>query len=53
MGGSAFEGELEVLARLKMDGQAGPLAAGDLEGRTSAPVRVGTRDLVVVIGRAS
>ena len=53
MAGGAFEGELEVVARLKMDGQAGPVAAGDLEGRASAPVRVGTRDLVVVLGRAS
>ncbi len=53
MAGGAFEGELEVVARLKMDGQAGPVAAGDLEGRTSTPVRVGTRDLVLVMGRAS
>ena len=52
MAGGAFEGELELVARLKMDGRAGPLAAEDLEGRAPGAVRVGTRDVVVVIDRA-
>ena len=52
MAGGAFEGELEVVARLKMDGQAGPLGPGDAEVKTPAPVRVGTRDLVLVLDRA-
>ena len=42
----------EVVARLKMDGQAGPLGPGDVEVKTPAPVRVGTRDLVLVLDRA-
>jgi cytochrome c-type biogenesis protein CcmH len=52
MAGGAFEGELMVAALLKMDGQAGPPAAGDLEGRAPGLVRVGTRDLVIEMDRA-
>lgn len=52
MAGGAFEGEVTVMALLKMDGRAGPPAPGDLEGRAPAPVRVGTRDLVIVLDRA-
>ncbi len=50
--GGAFEGELTVAALLKMDGQAGPPGAGDLEGRAPGLVRVGTRDLVIELDRA-
>lgn len=52
MGGASFEGELEVVARLKMDGSVGPPGPGDLEGKAPGPVRVGTRDLVIVMDRA-
>jgi len=52
MGGAAFEGELEVVARLKMDGSVGPPGPGDLEGKAPGPVSVGTRDLVIVVDRA-
>ena len=52
MAGGAFEGELTVGALLKMDGQAGPAAAGDLEGRAPGPVRVGTGSLVIELDRA-
>ena len=52
MAGGAFEGELTVAALLKMDGQAGPPTAGDLEGRAPGLVRVGTRDLVIELDRA-
>lgn len=50
--GGAFEGELTVVALLKMDGQAGPPAAGDLEGRAPGLVHVGRRDLVIELDRA-
>jgi hypothetical protein len=52
MAGASFDGELTVAALLKMDGRAGPAAAGDLEGRAPGLVRVGTRDLVIELDRA-
>lgn len=52
MAGAPFEGELELVARVKMDGQVGPAGPGDLEGRAQGAVRVGTRDLVIVVDRA-
>ncbi len=52
MAGGAFEGEVTVVALLKMDGRAGPLAAGDLEGRAPGLVRVGTRDVSIELDRA-
>ena len=52
MAGGTFEGELTVGALLKMDGRAGPAAAGDLEGRAPGLVRVGRRDLMIELDRA-
>lgn len=52
MAGATFEGELELVARLKMDGRAGSPAPGDLEGKAPGLLRVGSRDVVIVIDRA-
>ena len=50
--GVPFEGMVSLSARLDADGSAGPAGAGDLEGRTSRPVRVGERDVRIVIDKA-
>lgn len=50
--GVPFEGMVSLAARLDADGSAGPAGAGDLEGRTTRPVRVGERDVRIVIDKA-
>ncbi len=50
--GVPFEGVVTLSARLDADGSAGPASAGDLEGRTDQPVRVGAKDVRIVIDRA-
>jgi cytochrome c-type biogenesis protein CcmH len=51
LGGTSFEGEVTLLARLKRDGKVGPPAPGDLEGRIGAPVKVGQRGVEIVLDR--
>jgi cytochrome c-type biogenesis protein CcmH len=48
--GSAFSGNFEVVARIDVDGSAGPLQAGDMEG-SMANVAVGRTDVDFVIDR--
>ncbi len=50
--GVPFEGMVSLAARLDADGSAGPAGVGDLEGRTARPVRVGERNVRIVIDRA-
>lgn len=50
--GAAFEGMVSLSARLDADGAAGPAGAGDLEGRSPAPVRVGAANARIVIDKA-
>ena len=50
--GVPFEGMVSLSARLDADGSAGPAGAGDLEGRTAQPVRVGQRNVRIVIDKA-
>ena len=50
--GVPFEGMVSLSARLDADGSAGPAGGGDLEGRTAQPVRVGQRDVRIVIDKA-
>ena len=50
--GVPFEGMVSLSARLDADGSAGPAGAGDLEGRTARPVRVGERNVRIVIDKA-
>ena len=50
--GVPFEGMVTLSARLDADGSAGPAGAGDLEGRTARPVRVGKRNARIVIDKA-
>ena len=51
MAGSTFDGEVRVSARLSRTGTAGPALAGDLDGEHAAPVRVGARNVDIVISR--
>ncbi len=50
--GVPFEGMVTLSARLDADGSAGPAGAGDLEGRTARPVRVGEKNVRIVIDKA-
>ncbi len=50
--GVPFEGMVTLSARLDADGSAGPASAGDLEGRTARPVRVGEKNVRIVIDKA-
>ena len=50
--GVPFEGMVTLTARLDADGSAGPASAGDLEGRTARPVRVGEKKVRIVIDKA-
>ena len=50
--GVPFEGMVSLSARLDADGSAGPASAGDLEGRTAQPVRVGEKNVRIVIDKA-
>ena len=50
--GVPFEGMVTLSARLDADGSAGPAGAGDLEGRTTQPVRVGQKNVRIVIDKA-
>ena len=51
MAGSTFDGEVRVSARLSRTGTAGPALMGDLEGEHAALVRVGARNVDIVISR--
>jgi cytochrome c-type biogenesis protein CcmH len=51
MAGEAFDGEARVSARVSQTGSAGPPQPGDLEGEHGAPVRIGARNVDVVIAR--
>jgi cytochrome c-type biogenesis protein CcmH len=51
MAGSAFDGEVRLSARLSRTGAAGPAQPGDLEGEHAAQVRVGARNVDIVISR--
>jgi len=51
MAGSTFDGEVRVSARLSRTGTAGPALPGDLDGEHAAPVRVGARNVDIVISR--
>lgn len=51
-GNAPFVGEVTLIARLKQDGLAGPPSPGDLEGRAPTPVRVGRREVEIVLDRA-
>lgn len=48
LGGTSFEGEVTLVARLKRDGKASPPARGDLEGAAKAPARAGQRGVEIV-----
>ena len=50
--GVPFEGTVSLSARLDADGSAGPVGGGDLEGRTAQPVRVGQKNVRIVIDKA-
>lgn len=50
--GVPFEGMVSLSARVDADGSAGPASGGDLEGRTARPVRVGERNVRIVIDKA-
>ena len=50
--GVPFEGMVTLSARLDADGSAGPASAGDLEGRMVRPVRVGEKNVRIVIDKA-
>ena len=52
LGGTPFEGEMTLVARLKRDGRAGPPAPGDFEGRAAGPVRVGQRGVEIILDKA-
>ena len=51
MAGEAFDGEVRVSARVSQTGTAGPPQPGDLEGEHGAAVRIGARNVDVVIAR--
>jgi len=51
MQGMPFEGEVTIVARVDKDGMAGPPQPGDLEGKTSQPVRVGDQSVAVKIDK--
>lgn len=51
--GTPFQGEVQVVARVDKDGNAGPAQPGDLEGTsTKNPARVGDGDVDIVINKA-
>ncbi len=51
--GTPFQGEVQVVARVDKDGNAGPAQPGDLEGTsTKSPARVGDGDVNIVINKA-
>lgn len=50
--GVPFEGVVTLSARLDADGSAGPVSGGDMEGRTVQPVRVGQKNVRIVIDKA-
>ncbi|MGH8056438.1 MAG: hypothetical protein ACREOH_04280 [Candidatus Entotheonellia bacterium] len=53
LAGTPFEGEVTLLARLKRNGTAGPLAPGDFEGRPAAPsIQVGHQGVEIVLDKA-
>ncbi len=47
--GSTLTGEVSLIARLKKSGAPGSPEPGDMEGRTRAPVRVGSRQADILI----
>ncbi len=50
--GRSFSGNVRVRARLDGDGRAGPLIRGDYEGRRQGFVRIGARDVDILIDTA-
>jgi hypothetical protein len=51
MPGMAFEGELNVSARLDRDGAVGPPQPGDVEGATAGAVKVGDSHADIVLNQ--
>lgn len=51
MGGTPFEGQVTVSARLSRTGGAGPPQSGDLEGEHPGPVTIGVGEVDIVISR--
>lgn len=47
--GTVFQGEMLIKARLDADGNAGPLASGDMSGQTGRTVPVGTSGADITI----
>lgn len=47
--GVPFEGELDVVVRIDKDGDAATKTPGDMMGKTSAPVAVGSKGVKIVI----
>ena len=47
--GTVFQGEMLIKARLDADGNAGPLASGDMSGETSRTVPVGSNGADITI----
>lgn len=47
--GVPFEGELDVIVRVDKDGDAATKSPGDLMGRSSAPIVVGSKGVKIVI----
>jgi cytochrome c-type biogenesis protein CcmH len=52
MAGESFDGDIQVSVRVSQTGTAGPPQPGDLEGEHAAPVRIGARNVDLVIARA-
>jgi len=52
LGAGPFEGEVTLLARVKRDGKAGPPAPGDFVGEATRPVKVGDREVEIVLEQA-
>jgi len=51
MAGQAFDGEMQMSARVSRTGSAGPPQPGDLEGEHASSVRVAARQVDIVIAR--
>ena len=49
--GMPFRGKVRITARLDRDGNAGPAQPGDIEGKTSGAVAVGSKDVVITLDR--
>ncbi len=49
--GMPFRGKVRITARLDKDGNAGPAQPGDIEGKTSGLVPVGSKDVVITLNK--